>query len=299
MKILITGANGLLGQHLIKLLIDDGAYNIIATGKGNNRITFPVNDRFQYHTLDITDEKAVDEFIQQYQPDTIVHSAAMTQADECEQNQTNCWNINVTATNFLISTAKKINAHFIYISTCFVFDGFNGPYKETDATGPVNYYGTSKLAAEKAVLENLPGSCIVRTILVYGNKWLLHRSNIVSWVKDNLEKQQKIKVVSDQWRTPTYVDDLAAGVLLAIMKNAKGIYHISGEEMMTPYDMAIAVADHCNLDKTLIEKVNADTFTQPAKRPAITGFIIDKAKKDLGYQPVNFAEGLKLMLNKP
>ncbi|MEO7046165.1 MAG: SDR family oxidoreductase [Ferruginibacter sp.] len=298
MKILITGANGLLGQHLIKLLIDDGAYNIIATGKGNNRITFPVNGHFEYHTLDITDEKEVDEFIKKYQPDTIVHSAAMTQADECEQNQADCWNVNVTATNFLIAAVKKINAHFIYISTCFVFDGLNGPYKETDATGPVNYYGTSKLAAENEVLENLPGSCIVRTILVYGNKWLLNRSNIVSWVKDNLEKQQKIKVVSDQWRTPTYVDDLAAGVLLAIKKSAKGIYHISGEEMMTPYDMAIAVADHCNLDKTLIEKVTADTFTQPAKRPAITGFIIDKAKKDLGYEPVSFAEGLNLMLNK-
>jgi dTDP-4-dehydrorhamnose reductase len=298
LKILITGANGLLGQHLIKLLLDDGAYNIIATGKGENRISFPVNDHFEYHTLDIIDETAVDEFIQKHQPDTIVHSAAMTQADECELNQMKCWNVNVTATNFLINAAKKINAHFIYVSSCFVFDGLSGPYKETDATGPVNYYGTSKLAAENAVLENLPGACIVRTILVYGNKWLQNRSNIVSWVKDNLEKQQKIKVVTDQWRTPTYVDDLAAGVLLAIKNSAKGIYHISGEEMMTPYDMAIAVADHCNLDRTLIEKVTADTFTQPAKRPAITGFIIDKAKKDLGYEPVSFAEGLKLMLNK-
>lgn len=298
MIILITGANGLLGQHLIKLLLQQEGISIIATGKGSSRITFPVSEHFQYHSLDITDEKAVIDFIQKHQPDTIVHSAAMAQADECEQNPAACWNTNVNATNFLIAAAKKINVHFILMSTCFVFDGLHGPYKETDVTSPINYYGSSKLEAEKAVLKNLPGACIVRTILVYGNHCLPQRSHFVSWVKDNLEKQQKIKVVSDQWRTPTYIDSLTNGLLLVISKKASGIYHISGQEMMTPYDMAITIADHCNLDKSFIEKVNADTFTQPAKRPAITGFIIDKAKKDLGYLPLSFAEGLQQMLKK-
>lgn len=295
MKILITGANGLLGQHLVKMVMDSTKHSIIATGRGACRMNFSFSKNFQYYSLDITDAVAVEDFITAHQPNIIVHTAAITQADECEQNHIACWHANVTATGFLINAAEKINAHFIYLSTDFVFDGLGGPYTETDETGPVNYYGSSKLAAEKAVQQNLLHWCIIRTVLVYGNTWLKNRSNIVSWAKDNLEKQQQIKVVSDQWRTPTYVDDLATGVLMAIEKNATGIYHISGEEMMTPYDMAMATAVYLKLDIKLIEKVNASTFTQPAKRPAKTGFVIDKAKRELGYKPISFIEGLRKM----
>ena len=298
MKILITGANGLLGQHLVKMLIDTTTHSIIATGKGTCRMNFSFAKTFQYYSLDITDAVAVEDFIAAHQPNIIVHIAAITQADECEQNPIACWHTNVTATRFLINAAEKINAHFIYLSTDFVFDGLSGPYIETDETGPLNYYGSSKLAAEKAVQQSLLHGCIIRTVLVYGNAWLKNRSNMVSWVKENLEKQQNIKVVSDQWRTPTYVDDLATGVLLAIEKNATGIYHISGEEMMTPYDMALATAAYLKLDINLIEKVNASSFTQPAKRPAKTGFVIDKAKKELGYKPISFGEGLQKMFAK-
>jgi dTDP-4-dehydrorhamnose reductase len=119
---------------------------------------------------------------------------------------------------------------------------------------------------------------------------------MVSWVQNNLSQGKPIKVVSDQWRTPTYVEDLAKGILLAIENKAKGIYHISGEELLTPYDMAMATAAYLALDSNLIEKVNASIFVQAAKRPAKTGFIIDKAKKELGFRPLSFKEGLKKML---
>jgi dTDP-4-dehydrorhamnose reductase len=297
MKILITGSNGLLGQNLINLLIETTAYNIIATGRGESRLPFKASSQYNYFSLDITDGIAVNDFLQQQQPDVIIHAAAMTQPDPCELNWVECWNVNVTATRFLVSAAESINARFIYVSTDFVFDGTDGPYKETDQPNPVNYYGSSKLAAEKAVEESKLHWAIVRTVLVYGNILVGNRSNIISWVKENLENNKPIKVVSDQWRTPTYVEDLAKGILLVVEKNAKGIFHISGEEGMSPYNMACAVADYLLLDKSLLTEVNAATFTQPAQRPLRTGFVIGKAKKELGYQPLGFKEALKKMLS--
>lgn len=296
MKILITGSNGLLGQHIIKLLIETTGHTIIATGRGASRLPFEVSDLYDYFPLDITDGIAVNDFILAHEPELVIHAAAMTQPDECEQHPIECWNVNVTATRFLLEAAEKINARFIYISTDFVFDGVNGPYKETDEPGPVNYYGSSKLAAEKSVMESDLQWAIVRTVLVYGNILVGNRSNVISWVKENLMNGKAIKVVSDQLRTPTYVEDLAKGILLVVEKNAAGVYHISGEEEMSPHDMAIATADYLQLDKSLMTKVNADTFTQPARRPLKTGFVIDKAKRELGYQPTSFKDSLKKML---
>jgi dTDP-4-dehydrorhamnose reductase len=296
MKILVTGSNGLLGQHLIKMLIETNDHHIVATGRGQNRLPFEISEQYNYFPLNITDGIQVYNFITAHQPDIIIHAAAMTQPDPCELDQIGCWEINVTATRFLLDAAAAINARFIYISTDFVFDGLNGPYIETDETGPVNYYGSSKLAAEKSVAETALQWAIVRTVLVFGNILVGNRSNVISWVKENLEQGKKIKVVSDQWRTPTYVEDLAKGILLVIDKSATGIYHISGEEGMSPYDMAVATADYLHVDKSLMEKVNAAVFTQPAQRPLKTGFIIEKAKKELGYQPISFQEALGKML---
>lgn len=295
MKILLTGTNGFLGQHLVALLLQKTAHYITATGKGINRLAFLTDERLQYHSLDITDAVAVNSFFKQEEPDIIIHAAAITQVDYCEKNKTICWNTNVTATRFLIDAAKNCNARFIYVSTDFVFDGEKGNYAETDNTGPVNYYGSSKLTAEHAVLESGLDNTIVRTCLVYGNLLNGNRSNIISWVKKSLEQQQKIKVVNDQYRTPTYINDLAMGIMLVLEKEATGIFHISGKEILTPFDMATATADFLSLDKSLIEKTDASSFIEPAKRPAKTGFVITKAEKELGFGPVSFAEGLTRM----
>ena len=140
MKILVTGANGLLGQHLIKRLIEITDHEIIATGRGECRLPFQASGKYNYFSLDINDGMAVNQFMQLHQPTVIVHAAAITQPDACEQNPVGCWDTNVTATRFLLDASEAVKAFFIYISTDFVFDGLNGPYKETDATGPVNYY---------------------------------------------------------------------------------------------------------------------------------------------------------------
>lgn len=296
MKVLITGANGLLGQHLVKMLIESTDYKINATGKGVSRLPVDSSNRYKYVSLDITDGVEVNTFIAQNDPDIIIHTAAITQVDDCEKDPVHCWNTNVTATRFLMGAAEMIDAKFIYISTDFVFDGEAGPYIESDIPAPVNYYGSSKLGAEKSVIEAKLSWCIIRTVLVYGNILVGNRNNMVSWVQNNLSQGKSIQVVSDQLRTPTYVEDLAKGILLVIQKKAIGIYHISGDELMSPYDMALATAEYLHLDKNLIEKVDAAIFKQAGKRPAKTGFVIDKAKNELGFKPLTFKEGLKKML---
>jgi dTDP-4-dehydrorhamnose reductase len=296
MKVLITGVNGLLGQNAAKQFADAG-YEVIATGRGGCRL--PDNGkRFRYTDLDITDKKGVLHYVTTVRPDVIVHAAAMAQPDACELNREACYDSNTNATLYFTNAAETVDAKMIYISTDFIFSGDEGPYRETDEPAPVNYYGETKLAAEQIVQKSKTSWAIARTVLVYGNILSGTRSNMVTWVKGNLEKQNPIKVVSDQVRTPTYVEDLARGIQLIMEKDATGIYHISGKETLTPYEMAVQVADYFGLNKALMEKVDASVFTQPARRPLKTGFIIDKAERELGYSPLSFMQGIQKMFEE-
>lgn len=294
MKILITGANGLLGQHLIRQLLNKN-YIIIATSKGASRLPFTENDNYSYHELDVTDGPHVNLFINRERPDIIIHAAAMTQVDECETNKIDCWNINVTATRFLIDAAQEIKCRFIYISTDFVFDGLHGPYTEDAQPNPVNYYGSSKWGAEKAVEESGLSWAIIRTVLVTGNPLNGTRYNIVTWVKEKLQNGERVRMVDDQYRTPTFIDDLVHGVMLVIEKNATGIFHISGKDSLTPYAIALETARLLQLDESLIQKAASADFPDAPVRPPSTNFNINKAERELGYQPHSFMEGLRKM----
>jgi dTDP-4-dehydrorhamnose reductase len=293
MKIAITGSNGLLGQHLVSLLLQQN-HTVIAMGIGSDRSFFSSDINYQYYDADITRREIVAGIIAANVPDVLVHAAAITQVDECELNPGKCSLVNVDATSFMLEVAENICRHFIYISTDFVFDGVKGDYNENDETNPVSHYGNTKLAAEALVKNASMPWAIVRTCLVYGNALTGTRSNIVSWVKENLQQGKKIRVVTDQYRTPTHVTDLAKGISLIIDKKATGVFHISGKDKLTPYQMAIATAKHFGLDASLIEKADASSFTQPARRPPRTGFDISKARKELGYEPMSFEEGLQI-----
>ncbi|WP_207510765.1 SDR family oxidoreductase [Longitalea luteola] len=294
MKILITGANGLLGQHLTKLLLSKN-YQVVATSRGESRLPFEPSGNYTYHSMDVADGFQTAAVMSLEKPDVVVHAAAMTQVDECELRPQQCERINVQGTSQILTDAETFSSHFIYISTDFVFDGEKGNYAEEDDPRPISLYGFSKLQAESMVQTCEIPFAIVRTCLVYGNLLKGTRSNIVSWVKESLEAGKTIQVVSDQLRTPTYVEDLAKGIALIIEKKATGIFHISGKDWLTPYDIAIRTANKFNLDASRIVKVDASTFTQPGRRPLKTGFVIEKARKELGYEPMSFDEGLALM----
>ncbi len=290
MRVLLTGANGLLGQHLLPLLSADPQIEAFATGLGANRNP---PGKYIYSNCDLTEYDQVYKLIAKIKPEYIIHAAAKTQVDWCEKNKAACWKSNVEATGHLLEAAERWTSRFQYISTDFVFDGLKGGYKESDAPNPVNYYGESKLAAEDLVRSYDGEWSIARTVLVYGVAKDLSRSNIITWIWKSLQANQPINVVTDQIRTPTFVEDLALGSYLIMEHKAIGIYHIAGEETMTPYDMAIKLARYFKLNEGMITPVDASTFTQPGQRPKNTDFNITKAKDQLNYKPRTFDEGLK------
>jgi dTDP-4-dehydrorhamnose reductase len=292
MKILITGANGLLGQKLVDLLDGDLTVELIATARSSLR--HPLK-RGTYLPLDITEISAVERVLAQAKPQVVINTAAMTQVDQCETDRELCWTNNVTAVGNLAGACTRNGIRLIHISTDFIFDGSHGPLDESAKPNPLSYYGASKLAAEEIIMKGRLDWAILRTVLVFGITRDMSRSNIVLWVKKSLEEGKTIQVVNDQWRTPTLAEDLAVGCLLAAKKNARGIFNISGPEMMTPYDIAIRTAGFFKLDKALIKPTDSARFKQPAVRPLKTGFIIDKARRELGYQPRSFDEGLAVV----
>jgi dTDP-4-dehydrorhamnose reductase len=292
MKILVTGSNGLLGQKLSALLLKDETVYPILTARGEPAL--PVY-RGEFRSLDITRKSEVDKVLRECKPDVVINTAAMTLVDQCETQQEACWTANVTSVENLIASCKEIDAHLIHVSTDFIFDGSNGPLDEQAQPNPVNFYGKSKAAAEKLLIDSQVSWCILRTVLVYGITHDMARTNIVLWVKENLEQGKTIRVVNDQWRTPTLAEDLAQGCYLAALQKAQGIFNISGKDFITPYGIALKTAAFFKLDSSLVVPTNSSDFTQTARRPLRTGFIIDKAIKHLGYEPHSFEEGLQLL----
>ena len=294
MKLLITGANGLLGQKLVKLMLDKGRDELVATARGKNRLPYPESG-YRYKTMDIADAEQVHQVIGTEKPEVVIHTAAMTNVDQCETEREACWQLNVEAVSHIIAACEQSGAFFIHLSTDFIFDGKAGPYDEEARPNPISHYGESKLRAEALIQAGKLNWAIVRTVLVYGIAHDMSRSNLILWVKKSLEEGKPIKVVDDQWRSPTLAEDLAMGCYLIAARRAGGIFNICGKELLTPYEMAIKTADFFNLNTSSMQRADASCFQQTAKRPPKTGLIIDKAKEVLGYKPHSFEEGIGIV----
>lgn len=292
-RVLLTGSNGLLGQKLVNLMADRPQLKLIASSRGINRHS--LRSGYHYEPMDLMDVAGWRALFKEVQPTDLVHTAAMTLVDQCETDHVTCDKYNVEAVKILAELCKEHNTRFTHISTDFIFDGANGPYKEDDVPSPVNYYGGAKLRAEEIVQNSGIDWSILRTMLLYGITPAMSRSNIVLWAKSSLEDQKKINVVNDQWRCPTLVEDLAQGTMSAVMKEARGIFHLSGPEMMSISELVGKIADFWKLDKSLITEIESHTLNQAAKRPPKTGFIILKAQTELGYQPHTLEQGLALV----
>lgn len=291
--LLVTGAHGLVGQYIFKLS-EKWNGRIIFTGRGPSRL--PAGD-YVYEEMDITDKQSIHDVFARYSPDVVIHAAAMAQADECEVQQEKAILYNVTATSYLLAAAAVFQSFFLFLSTDFIFSGNNGPYDENAIPEPVNFYGQTKLMAEEQVKEYPFGSAIIRTVLIYGNVISGTRSNIISWARSALEKAIPFKVVSDQIRATTYAADLVNALFIIAEKKSAGIWNIAGKNNLSPYDIVQHVAAYLKLDASIAEKVNASTFTQVAQRPLETAFIIEKARRELNYEPHHFEDAMQKVLN--
>lgn len=290
-KVVVTGANGLLGQTLINLLLkEEKSYEVYGLSRGVNRTE---RSDFSYISMDITDHTKLSEVIVNISPDVVVNTAAMTNVDLCESEKEECDVLNVDVVLNLAAICNSLNAHLIHISTDFIFDGEKGYYKETDPPNPLSYYGLSKLKSEQALEQSKVKYTILRTILVYGLVKNMARNNIVLWVKEMLESGKEITIVDDQFRMPTYVEDLAMACKIAMDNERLGVFNISSNTLLSIYEMVLQIAEVFSLNKNLVLPISTATLNQTAKRPPKTGFDLSKTNNELGFYPKSFLEDLR------
>ncbi len=293
MRVLVTGSNGLLGQKIVSLCLKN-KIEFLATSLGENRNQDCPN--VNYQSLDITIQSEIKSIFNLFKPTHVIHTAAITNVDFCEQHEEECNLINTQAVEYLFNAAKLYEAHFQLLSTDFVFDGEKGNYSEEDEVNPLSIYGKSKVNAERILLKDESDNwSIVRTIIVYGTGNNLSRSNIIYWAKDALAKGDKLSIIDDQFRAPTWASDLAWACLEICKHNEKGIYHISGPETMSIFEIVSRIANHFSSSTENLSRSNSKDLNQPAKRPPKTGFNLSKAKRVLAYAPKTLEETLDLI----
>ena len=293
MKILITGSNGLLGQKLLHKLRVDTTIELIATSKGENRVT--EKGGYTYFDLDITNNDAVAKLIESENPQVVINTAAMTNVDLCEDEKQACDALNVDAVRSLANACEKNSSHLIQISTDFIFDGEDGPYTEEDKPNPLSYYGLSKLKSEQLLQDHPVKWTVLRTIIVFGVGEKLSKGNIVLWAKGALAKGDPLNIIDDQFRAPTLAEDLADICILAAKKKAFGVFNASGKDIMSIYEIVERIAKHYGNSTENLNKISTATLKQKAGRPPKTGFILDKSINQLGYNPHSFEECLAII----
>ena len=285
LRLLITGASGLLGSKLATHAIDAGheVYSIYSThmpSAGNPQ------------RMDITDEAAVNTEVARKSPDVVIHCAALTDVDLCERNPELAMRVNSLATRFLGEACEKIGSFLTYVSTDYVFDGAQGHYSEGDKPNPINTYGRSKVSGEQQLLHSGSDFCIARTSVVYG--WgREHRPNFAAWIYSRLSARQNVNVVTDQYASPTLNSHLARMLLEVAERRLRGTYHLAGSTRASRYQFAILLARRYGFDENLLIPVGAESVNWTAKRPPDSSLNVGKAREMLNNKPITIAESLE------
>lgn len=291
-KVLLTGANGLLGQAVISIFSRESDFDVIATSIEPELYVEAGN--YRYEQLDVTVKESVKKAVKKHNPDVIVNCAAFTDVDKCETERELCWKLNVDAVKNLIISSRISDSKVIHISTDYIFDGKNGPYTEDSTPNPVSFYGRSKLASENALTTSGIDYVILRTIVLYGigNKV---KSNFALWLINNLSMNKPVNIVTDQIGNTTVSDDLAYGILKCAEQDAYGIYNIAGKDIISRLDFTYNLCDIFGFDKSLVTSILTSDLNQPAPRPLKSGLITLKAETELGFKPMDSKEGLQLL----
>ncbi len=286
MDILITGVNGMLGSALATRL----AKNYQVTGLDIQK-TNVKNPPIDYIQGDITDLKNLKRLTKLTKPLIIINCAAMTSVDSCEKSPDVARSVNVEGLKNLIELSKENNSHLIQISTDYVFDGTSGPYGESDPTKPINVYGQTKLDSEMSLIKSDIHWTILRTNVLF-SEVLTEQASFLSWVYQNLKKNEKISVVNDQFGNPTYVHNFAYAIEQIIEQDAHGIYHYAGKDYLNRFEFALQIADTFDLDNRLINKTTTRSLNQAAKRPYKSGLKTDKIETELEIKTFNLKDTL-------
>ena len=284
-KILITGAFGQLGTSLCKVLSNE---SILAAGR-----VIISTKKYKCIELDITNQRKVAEIIRNYKPDIIIHLAAMTDVDGCEKTPEIAFDVNVKATENLLTS---FTGKFIYISTDYVFDGEKGPYFEDDKVNPMSVYGKTKLYGENLVQQSDIDWVILRSNIIFSYSDRT-KASFVNWVVDSLKKRQMITVVNDQWNNPTWTNDLAKVISKIIEKDINGLYHYGGRDYLNRLEFAKMIASTFGLDGSLIKPITTSELNWLAQRPLKSGLYTNKIELDLGIEALPIKKALDKMVS--
>ena len=218
----------------------------------------------------------------------IVHLAAMTDVDGCEQHPELAFDVNVHGTEHLLN---NFSGRFIYISTDYVFDGSDGPYTEKDEVNPISVYGRTKLYGEDLVQKSDANWVILRSNVVFSFQERT-KASFMDWVVDSLKNRHSITVVDDQWNNPTWTVDLARIISRIMDHEFQGLYHYGGRDLLNRFAFADMIAETFKLDRTLIEPIDTASLNQLAKRPLKSGLNPEKIEIDLGVEALPLQKAL-------
>lgn len=286
-RVMVVGAQGGLGGVLRELIETETGWQIIEVSRdsirsGDATQPFDTANRSAWRTLFESDE---------WRPDVVVNTAAMTNVDACEVNRTEAWRNNVTLVEHLVAECKRHGKKLIQVSTDYVFDGVNGPYTEHATPNPVNYYGKTKLASENACVGGEINHAIIRTMWLYGEH-RRGRPSFVTWLADALATGASPRVVTDEVGNPTFIDDVAYGIIKVIERDLTGVLNIAGPDLISRWDFALAVAAVYELDPATIVPVSSADLGRTAKRPLRSGLITLRAQTMLGLRLTGVRDGL-------
>jgi dTDP-4-dehydrorhamnose reductase len=227
-----------------------------------------------YSTLDITNANNFD--IVGWQPDVIVHCGAMTHVDYCETHEDESYQQTVQSTVNLIEVARQCKARFVYISTDYVFDGKNGPYREDAPVNPLSVYARHKLQAEQLALNEVDGTLVLRVTNVYGNE--ARGKNFVARIVDQCRNKQKLtlKLPFDQYASPTNAWDIARAMFVLLRDGKEGIYHVGSTDYMNRVELALKVLSYFPDAEYDLMPMSTEELKQPAARPLLGGFVKSK-----------------------
>lgn len=270
-KILITGANGLLGYHLTRVMGDK--HKVLATDIQDYSFT----PDFDYHPLNISRRDDVFTICTEFKPDLILNAAAYTNVDDCESNVETAFLVNVRGPEYLAEWCSRNKARLFHISTDYIFNGLNGPYKETDAPDPISVYGLTKLAGEAQIRRLLDNHLIIRTNVLFG-KGPAENASFVRWVVESLRAQRFIHIVDDQYNNPTWSDNLAAAVEVFLDLNLTGVINYGGPDYINRYEFARLICRVFNLKPDYINPISTERLALAAPRPLKGGLDISKIK---------------------
>ncbi len=283
-KLLITGASGFLGWHLCQVAQTQWQVYGISNSK---KIDIP-NIKIIQSIL--TDFKAIKTLFQDIKPDAVIHAAAQSQPNFCQQYPEISYQINVGVSLEIASFCAELNIPCVFTSTDLVFNGLNAPYSETDPVCPVSYYGEQKVLAEQGMLERYPQTLICRMPLMFDHV-PDHATSFIQPFIETLKQGKELSLFIDEFRTPVSGNSAAKGLLLAL-ETTQGILHLGGRERLSRYEFGKIMAEVLNLPSHLIKSCSQADIKMSAPRPSDVSLDSSKAFH-LGYQPLLVREALQ------